>query len=97
MAPPTSLVSRLVVPDTDNIYFHPVVTLSNHVPESTLSDLPEYRKFPVHTLPFFCQVNHIRSGFVEVIYIMIHLCVVDDGGGNQSRHCNNQVLALHKY
>ena len=63
---PNDLASSLPVPGTDNIHFHPLIAMGNHKPANQLEELPEYSRFPVHNVPFFFQVNHIHSAFVEV-------------------------------
>lgn len=40
--------------------------MGNHRPANEIEGLPEYSRFPVHRVPFFLQVNHIHSAFVEV-------------------------------
>ena len=66
IAAPGDVVSSLSVPSTDSIGFHPLVALGNHQSEEQLKGMPEYGRMPVHNVPFFFQVNHIHSAFVEV-------------------------------
>ena len=40
--------------------------MGNHRPTNEMQQLAEYEKVPVHNVPFFFQVNHIHSAFVEV-------------------------------
>jgi len=66
IAAPGDVVSSLSVPSTDSISFHPLVAMGNHQSEEQLRGFPEYGKLPVHSVPFFFQVNHVHSAFVEV-------------------------------
>ncbi|XP_011407072.2 PREDICTED: uncharacterized protein C05D11.1-like [Amphimedon queenslandica] len=68
--PPDDVVSSLPVPSTDSISFHPINVLANHnvggaseTPEGGVSEM--LNRFPVGKLPFFLQVNHIKTKFVE--------------------------------
>lgn len=60
------MVRKVPVPGTESIHFHPCVTMSNQQPVEAVSDLSVYSCFPVHQVPFFMQVHHINSAFVEV-------------------------------
>ena len=68
---PTEVVSSLSVPKTDSIHFHPLVAMGNHQSEEAITGLAEYSKLPVHQIPFFFQLYHIHSSFVEV---RVHVC-----------------------
>ena len=63
---PNDVISSIPIPGTDCIFFHPLVSVGNHQPDSELANVAECEKFPLQTLPFFFHLNHIHSCFVEV-------------------------------
>ena len=63
---PDDIISSLTVPSTESIHFHPLVAIGNHQSEQELTGIAEYKKFPIHNVPFFFQLHHIHSAFVEV-------------------------------
>ena len=69
---PAEVISSLSVPTTDSIHFHPLVAVGNHQSEEAVAGLPEYSRLPVHKIPFFFQLYHIHSSFVEV-NCMVHV------------------------
>lgn len=64
------IISQVPVPGTSSIHFHPCVAMGNHQPLEAVQGLPEYGKFPVHEAPFFMQVHHIHSMFVELTVLL---------------------------
>lgn len=40
--------------------------MGNHQPLEAVREVSVYDTFPVHEVPFFLQVHHIHSAFVEV-------------------------------
>ena len=61
------MIGKVPVPSTESIHFHPCVAVGTHQPAAAGGkELPPDGGFPVHELPFFMQVNHIHSAFVEV-------------------------------
>ncbi len=61
------MIGGVPVPGTESIHFHPCVAVGNHQPAAAeTSALVEGEGFPVHEIPFFMQVSHIHSAFVEV-------------------------------
>lgn len=63
---PDDVISCVPIPGTENIFFHPIVSLGNHQSPEQLAGVRESEVFPVHDLPFFFHLNHIHSSFVEV-------------------------------
>ena len=63
---PSEVVSSLSVPTTDSIHFHPLVAMGNHQSVEAITGLAEFSKFPINQIPFFFQLFHIHSSFVEV-------------------------------
>ena len=53
------------MPGTESISFHSVEVVANNVKEE------KDNGFPVHKLPFFCQLNQINSNFVEVSHVTV--------------------------
>ena len=62
---PGDVVGSVPVPGIDSIFFHPLVSIGNHQPESELTSVSECERFPLQNLPFFFHLNHIHSCFVE--------------------------------
>ena len=66
MPAPDDVISCVPVPGTDSIHFHPCVAVGNHQPLEAVKRLEEYESFVVHEVPFFMQIHHVHSAFVEV-------------------------------
>ena len=63
---PNDVISCVPIPGTENIFFHPIVSVGNHQSREELVGVRECEVFPVHSFPFFFHLNHIHSNFVEV-------------------------------
>ncbi|CAI8039021.1 Uncharacterized protein C05D11.1 [Geodia barretti] len=67
---PNDVISCVPIPGTENIFFHPIVSVGNHQSREELVGVRECEVFPVHSFPFFFHLNHIHSNFVELTAIL---------------------------
>ncbi|XP_032814630.1 uncharacterized protein C05D11.1-like [Petromyzon marinus] len=67
--PPEEIVSRLRIPSTDSIHFHPIKPISN-VSVCHVAGLGEDGRFPLNEICFPFQLDHVHSNFVRYIVML---------------------------